>query len=267
MTSPLVQNLRHISDQSGSVAELCRQVGINRQQFNKYLAGTHTPSRQNLSKIARYQAISIEDLSLPPVQFLKRLHGDSRAEEPVGLAHFQTLATLARQSVTQLQPFLGTYLRYHRSSIYLNSIVRAVSILYQQEGLVRYITLESMAVPDDSGNVDRYHFTYRGVCYFLGNRLFLCDYERRQRNEITNTILMPQFRTPIKYMYGLLSGIASTAYGQPYAARAVFQKLGESQQARRAILRQAALISPDDNSIPAAIKAYLCQTPNLLAEV
>ena len=267
MTSPLVQNLRLIADQSGSVAQLCRQVGINRQQFNKYLAGTHKPSRQNLSKIARHHALSIEDLNLPTAQFVKRLNGDDPEREPVGLGHFQALASLAQQSVPQLQAFLGTYFRYHRSSIYLDSVVRAVTVLYQQEGLVRYVTLESMTVTENNGNVERYRFTYRGVCYFLGNRLFMCDYERRQSNELTTTILMPEFRTPIKYMYGLLAGVASTAYGQPFAARAVYQKLSDSQELSPAMLRQAALLSPEDASIPSAIKTYLKETKNLLAEV
>lgn len=267
MNSPLAENLRHIADQSGSVAELCRQLGINRQQFNKYLAGTHTPSRQNLGKIARHQSIRIEDLKLPPAQFLKKLNGQTQAKQPAGLAHFQALATLAQQSVPQLQAFLGTYFRYHRSSIYLDAIVRAVTIFYQQDGLVRYVTLESMASSDDNGNLDRYRFTYRGVCYFLGNRLFMCDYEGRQCNEITTTILMPQFRSPIKYMYGLLTGIASTAYSQPFAARVVFQKLSESQETSRTVLRQAALLSPEDGSIPTAIKTYLNEAKNLLAEM
>ncbi|KAF1018580.1 MAG: hypothetical protein GAK30_03603 [Paracidovorax wautersii] len=266
--SSVSHNLREVVSRAGSVAEFCRQVGINRQQFNKYLAGSHAPSRRNLARIARHCGLTVEDMDRPADEFLRRLRQqEESAGATVAPAHFQTLAALARGCASDLKPFLGTYFRYHRSSIYAGSVLRAVTVIYQEGDCIRYVTVESMRVRDDHGNEDRCRFTYRGICYLLGQRLFMCDYERRQCNEMTTTILMPQFRTPIKYMLGLVAGIAATAYRQPFAARVAFHKLSDDPHVSRNTLRQAALIAPEDPSIPAAVRTYLGGDGVLLAAI
>jgi transcriptional regulator with XRE-family HTH domain len=48
------ENLMASTVQRGSIAEVCRQTEINRQQFNKYLAGASPPSETTLQKLADY---------------------------------------------------------------------------------------------------------------------------------------------------------------------------------------------------------------------
>jgi len=91
------------------------------------------------------------------------------APPPLLATHFQTLETFARNSVAGLKPFLGSYFRYHYSSIYPGRIIRAVTVIYQSEDIVRYVTVENLPVADGS-NTECYGFTYRGVCYMMGSR-------------------------------------------------------------------------------------------------
>jgi hypothetical protein len=51
MSEPFAENLRLLCSHYASVAEVCRRIGINRQQFNKYLSGASTPSLHSLRRI------------------------------------------------------------------------------------------------------------------------------------------------------------------------------------------------------------------------
>ncbi len=62
-------NLRQICALHPSVAEICRRIGINRQQFNKYLAGASLPSPRNLARICSFFGLNPDDLYLPPRDF------------------------------------------------------------------------------------------------------------------------------------------------------------------------------------------------------
>lgn len=54
--------LRQYCARKGSIAQLCKATGINRQQFNKYLAGQVFPGARNLRKICSYLGVSEEQL-------------------------------------------------------------------------------------------------------------------------------------------------------------------------------------------------------------
>lgn len=47
-------NLRRLLEKEKSIAHVCREISINRQQFNRYLAGETLPSTGNIRKIAKY---------------------------------------------------------------------------------------------------------------------------------------------------------------------------------------------------------------------
>jgi transcriptional regulator with XRE-family HTH domain len=55
--STFAANLRSKSFEHGTIADICRGIGINRQQFNKYLAGTSIPNAMTLRKICGFLEI------------------------------------------------------------------------------------------------------------------------------------------------------------------------------------------------------------------
>jgi transcriptional regulator with XRE-family HTH domain len=48
------ENLRRECAEYGTIADVCRGIGINRQQFNKYLAGSSIPNAITLRKICSF---------------------------------------------------------------------------------------------------------------------------------------------------------------------------------------------------------------------
>ncbi|RBW60292.1 XRE family transcriptional regulator [Ruegeria sp. A3M17] len=66
-------NLRQLSRQYSSVSELCRQLGINRTQFNRYLAGESFPRPDVLDRMCRFFEVDarillrpLEEIETPP---------------------------------------------------------------------------------------------------------------------------------------------------------------------------------------------------------
>jgi transcriptional regulator with XRE-family HTH domain len=56
------ENLRKYCQKKASIALVCRETQIHRQQFNKYLSGTSFPNAHNLSKICKYLGVTAEAL-------------------------------------------------------------------------------------------------------------------------------------------------------------------------------------------------------------
>lgn len=254
----VTRNLCEVVARADSVADFCRRVGLNRQQVNKYLAGNHIPSHRTMLRIAQVYGLEAGDFLLESAQFLGQLEGGrpgKRFSEPTEAdEHFLLLEKFARGSVSGLRPFLGSYFRYHHSSIFPGRVIRAVTVLYQSGDLVRHVTVEHMPASEENAAC---RFSYRGVCYLMGNRVFMSDYEHRQLNEMTSTILMPQFRTPIRYMFGLLLGIAANAYGQPFSTRVAFERKSDDRLIRKSLVRQATMLLPGDPQIPGNVSRYL----------
>jgi transcriptional regulator with XRE-family HTH domain len=57
-------NLRHECARFRTIAEVCVGIGINRQQFNKYLAGLSIPNTLTLRRICQFLEINEQDLFL-----------------------------------------------------------------------------------------------------------------------------------------------------------------------------------------------------------
>lgn len=75
----------------GSISEICRATGINRQQFNKYLAGNHAPSAQNLTRIADQFGVDTRLLGLPHDEFRQTIDGNT-------FRSLETLLSLPKRS-------------------------------------------------------------------------------------------------------------------------------------------------------------------------
>ncbi len=62
----IAANLRELCGERGSIAQVCREVGINRQQFSRYLTGDAVPNKTNLAKICRFFGVDEDDLIQNP---------------------------------------------------------------------------------------------------------------------------------------------------------------------------------------------------------
>lgn len=62
LSANLARNLRRMCPQWGDIEVVCREMGMNRTQFEKYLHGKAMPSRRSIEKICAYFAVTEEEL-------------------------------------------------------------------------------------------------------------------------------------------------------------------------------------------------------------
>ncbi len=68
-------NLRQLSRQAASISALCRDLGINRTQYNRYLAGESFPRPDVLHRICAYFGVDARILLEPVEQIQRSDHG------------------------------------------------------------------------------------------------------------------------------------------------------------------------------------------------
>jgi hypothetical protein len=253
----LIKNLLLLVESCSSVAGLCRSLDINRQQFNKYLAGLHVPSQKVLHKISRHFMMEVDDLFRAPADF-KQFYEGFESDLPMGLRaspEFAAFLPLAKASIEPLRDYLGVYYRYHSSSIYKGRILRSVTCLYEADSTVQHVTIERFPLLDGSGG-NGYSFTYYGFCILLGDRIFMMDFEGLQRNEVTFSILTPQHRRPVRFLHGLVSGVASSSFRQPFSTRLTLSYVGKGRIEKKH-LRNATVLLPSDPTVPLEVREYM----------
>ena len=97
---------------------------------------------------------------------------------------------------------------------------------------------------------------YLGAAFYLQDRLFLMDYESLTGNEMSQTILIPSFKSRITRLNGLKTGVSSGDRRTPACTRVVWEYLGP-QINRVNAYRQVMLYAPDDPRIDDDIRQRL----------
>ncbi|WP_240490965.1 hypothetical protein, partial [Acinetobacter baumannii] len=138
---------------------------------------------------------------------------------------------------------------------YKGKILRSLTYLYRKDALVQYVTIEHFPHLDNPKK-NAFKFRYDGFCFMLGDRVFMIDMEEKQYNEMTFSILTTQHRRPIRFLYGILSGIASTSFRQPFATKMAFQLI-DTGPLKKHHLQATTVLEINDSSIPFEIKEYL----------
>lgn len=100
----LARNLRNLCRQKGSVNTVCREMGIHRSQFEKYLSQVVMPSPTSLKKICAYFQISEQEL-FSDATATNRLSGvDSVALEGMDESCATVLSPLWTEGSASIKP-------------------------------------------------------------------------------------------------------------------------------------------------------------------
>jgi hypothetical protein len=101
---------------------------------------------------------------------------------------------------------------------------------------------------------------YLGAAFQLHDRVFLTDYESLTVNEMSQTILIPSYKSRITRLNGLKTGVSSGDRRTPACTRVVWDYLG-TEINRVAAYRQVMLYAPDDPRIDADVRQRLDVAP------
>ena len=190
----LAQNLGMLCRSQRSVSEVCRRIGINRQQFGRYLSGAGRPSAHNLQRICDYFGITEADLLLEPAALREKVRAQPKGHGSVAGA--STLDRALRGAfpgdVRLLRRYVGLYHYYFRSPTWPERIVRGLVQLREQNGLIRS---RSVTRARNRGDGMQYRSLYEGLATMLHNQIFLVEVQKTALDAVVETILYPAARS------------------------------------------------------------------------
>ncbi|TXH37606.1 MAG: XRE family transcriptional regulator [Rhodospirillaceae bacterium] len=239
-----------------SVSDVCRRIGMNRQQFNKYLSGESLPSAHNLRRIALYFDVASDELFLPAAEFNTR-HGGriARPDPQKGDAFSRIMAQAFPGDLRRLRPLLGFYHSYFLVPHSPKSIVRALLCLEENDGRVYSKDIERSSI-GTSIRQRGYLSKYDGIVSYLGNCIFILEFESLTADTLTETILFPSYRKRLDILTGMTLGVTSRVHRQPFSSLIAWKYLGQNIDMRRA-LSQCGSLAESDRSIDPNIRAFL----------
>lgn len=252
-------NLREACSRRISVSEVCREIGLNRQQFNRYIGGQSLPSAHNRLRIARAFGVEPADFDLSPAAFREKLApaggGRSAADD--------ILLDAYPGDIVQLRRYLGFYQTYHLSMSWPGRVVCSCTHLKERDGRVLVTTLERIV--DASGGVDQ-RSRYVGLAAFRRNRLFIAERTRGEAATFGQTILMPFEIHQRLYLRGITMGVSWRKENAPYASRMIFRYLGLETD-RRALVTRCGLRPLQPGALPEPVIRYLTERGSDLVSV
>ena len=263
--SRFAANLRLLCDRQGSISQVCRRAGINRQQFNKYLSGRHMPSSGNVRVIANHFGIGPDLLFSEHEHFRALVEGnyfdllDHLRRAPQVTRFLDTVAVANKSDAGE---FVGCYDRYQYSSIYARKILRSAFCIYRNGDFLNHYYIERFPSYDNPAKAE-YIFKYHGFSFPIDDRMFCIDFESVQRNELTFGIFSSVQRNSKRFMFGVVSGVAATMFRQPFATRAVLHYRRPGLLSR-AELNATSTLDMNDPTIPTEARQYLGESPDMI---
>lgn len=262
----LARNLRFAASFLPSVSQLCRDIGLNRQQVNKYLNGASRPSPYNLRRIAAYLGIEPEELALPAERFARlwRQRGVAPVREPDRLCLPEHLRHAFVRPEPGVERFLGIYHCYINSLSWPGHVLRYVMRLGRAGGWIATKSVGRYAAEPETGQ--RYLMKCAGIATMQANMLVILEQQLLGARSLSTTTLQPTYRSDV----GVLSGVCvDTPMGgarRPVASRVVFRFLGRHADLR-SVMAQTAILPPDSPVIELRVRRLLAEPVDLLERV
>jgi transcriptional regulator with XRE-family HTH domain len=246
-------NLRWLSLNRGSIADVCRALGMNRQQFNKYLSGATLPNAATLAKMSDYFQVDQRALFDRP-ESLRQSMKPERAEPTDEFAALPFIAArgfmdiLNCSKTTQMR--VGCYTIYYPWSVDPDLIIRGLIVVFRLGPYLcfkRYVKLRN--VEASSRRYPRRR--HEGFVAQCGSSLYFMGRNARGLRELSLISCGP---TP-SITAGLLHGMAlnMTLLGEPQATRTTIEFIG-GREVFRSALKATGLVRRDDATVPEEVR-------------
>ena len=265
-TSPIYQNfssnLMTQCTRHGSIASVCRALGMNRQQFNKYLSGTQLPSPATLEKICRLFKIDATALFEKPAEW----HPHDLQSATEGLDVLERLSTAHKRRITQLLETSrtvklkeGAYFMYYPWRRDPQLCARAAIIIRHRNDLTHFSRFLKIRLAGDNQKL-YYQAKHDGLVFETENSHYFVG---RNASGFGDVSLL-SFGPSNQLRKDLMSGIAlvKDTRADPVALRVVLEFQGGGSIVRRTI-KAAGLLSSSDPTVPEEVRRCFAITPGL----
>ncbi len=247
-SSPFAANLRFACNTRPSITAICREIGINRQQFNRYLSGQSRPSPYNTGKIARYFGVKPQDFLASERRFQNILDAPQETLGPDFV-----LREGFPGNLQELRQYVGYYELYHKSLSWPGKIVRSCTRIEERGG---QITVKSIERIHDGDQEIRQFSKYAGLAAYWRNRLFIVERGVSEHSFLCQTTLMPFAEHQRTYLRGVTTGVSWREENLPYSTRTIWRAAGPNPD-KRGLLEACGLIPEKSPRLPLPVRRYL----------
>jgi transcriptional regulator with XRE-family HTH domain len=239
-------NLRALCARHGSIAAVCTGMGMNRQQFNKYLAGSTLPNAPALEKICAFFAVTPESL----FQASSGIRSIRQAELPGALA-----PVLDKMRGSTLRP--GCYHFYTPWPREPATCLRSALLVYQKGGLTLFSRFTKYR---HAGSRQRYAISGRhdGVVLESDQARHLLATRHKGMGEMSLVSIGMEGALSQDFMSGL--ALVMDPSGRPTALRATLEYRGSASLLRQ-VISEAAILPLDAPAIPEEVRQSISARP------
>ncbi|MCL4069360.1 helix-turn-helix domain-containing protein [Pseudomonas sp. GX19020] len=250
MEDDFPRNLSLLCSYHHSVAEACRRLKMNRQQFNKYLNGQSRPSRRNMRRLCDFFGVTETEILMEPSQLeqiisLRRVP-DPQPQPGEASAHVEALYRHSQS----LEKYVGYYYRYFYSFGNNGLITKSLVSVYRRNDRYYWKNIEIMRDPATGKVVGL--SKYSGVLLYLADRIHVIEYETLDFKSLTQVTLYPSYRHQLLRLMGIQTGGPTRRGRKPGASKVALDYLGRSIDLRKA-LRAVGVFPPLAAALPADI--------------
>jgi transcriptional regulator with XRE-family HTH domain len=248
--SDFAANLRLLCSYGRSISDICRQLGINRQQFSRYVGGSTRPSLSTLRRICDFFGIDEHEILLDREAFRKV----TRSRPPaLGTAvdPYRALAERLGRSDPQgresLRRIEGCYHAYYMQRSAPRRITRYFMRFYERHRQWCSLSLERHA--NGASLVPRV-MRYDGLLAAVGDKIFAIHRTRGLGSWWTTAFQLPAYDPPVA-LAGLTMGVKPET-AQPVCMRVLLIPIASGTTARQA-LKACGSFALGDPSLPEAV--------------
>jgi transcriptional regulator with XRE-family HTH domain len=261
------RNLREECSRFDSIAQLCRDSGINRQQFNKYLSGSTIPNARTLERLCTFLGIEDAQLFIRPEDksALHDLRGIQTKSTPENLSltkflHAVNLKNRLPQFATPSSELVvGVYNCYFPLEGIPNFLMRSVlktSVVGNEMRFIRHTRIKSPSSRSEHVAFGKHH----GFVIDDSTSVVLLGRNIHSPNNISAIFIrkVPMFGLRIKTGLAFAQGVTTS-----FACRVCIESLGNSQVALKTALRESGIVAVTDPTVSKAVLNAMTQPVEL----
>jgi transcriptional regulator with XRE-family HTH domain len=241
------ENLRMLCRDQPSVSKICREIGLNRQQFERYLQGKSQPSIHNTYRICRYFGVEESSLFLAPESFRA-----SRNAPQASAGSLAMFGDLFPGHLGVLRNYIGTYHTHFINMTWPHLIQRALCVVSEENGRISTRYIGRVRDPISS---QKFRSKFHGLMSVQGDHLFLLERGSRTSDALAQTILVPSERHSSTYVTGLTIAMAWRPHRAPFSTRIIWKRQN-SRADYRGLLKQCGLFERNSRSFDPVIRSF-----------
>ena len=164
--------LRELSDSKGTYSQIARDLGINRQQFARYLNGSSRPRDALVLKMAEYFEVDVSTF-FRNRPYISESKSEPRDRHEIAVDFLDCVAQFDRDVVSEVDLPSGFYMQYKQSFTQVDKVVCMLSKVERDgNGVVRCKRRYSILITRDVPGIRVFHTSYGVFIKNLGNLVY-----------------------------------------------------------------------------------------------